>query len=348
MRLRFRNQFKIILVLLSCVVFYNEYVIYTLQTYRWPNLTCAQDSSCLRILLVADPQILGEQNDDSPFKYIFNWDSDRYVAKTYVKAVSHFEPDVILFLGDIMNEGTVASDEEFQSYVQRLSSIFVTSYPMKHVWIPGDNDIGGENKPIYPKKLRMFNDAFNQPDFMSIKFLNIYKINSITQTYPKLPSHHIIMTNKTNIVMSHIPLLLSPGRFTGSVLTKIQPVVMFSGHKHAAFHLQTTLDTMFVSKVMAMNPQSKNNVIDIVFRQDTYHEFIVPTCSYRMGVPNMGFGIAVIDKSKLSYSILWSPRRYEQLIVYVVVVISVILYLITVAMFKMASVVCRNIQYSKV
>lgn len=69
---------------------------------------------------------------------------------------------------------------------------------------------------------------------------------------------------------------------------------MFSGHKHAAFHLETTLDTMFVSKVMAMNPQSKNSIVDIVFRQDTYHEFIVPTCSYRMGEPNMGFGITVI------------------------------------------------------
>lgn len=63
----------------------------------------------------------------------------------------------------------------------------------------------------------MFRDAFNQPDFMSIDFMNIYKINSITQTFPKLPSNHVIMKNKTNIVLSHVPLLLSPGRFTGSV-----------------------------------------------------------------------------------------------------------------------------------
>ena len=26
------------------------------------------------------------------------------------------------------------------------------------------------------------------------------------------------------------------------------------------------------------------------------HEIVVPTCSYRMGVPNMGYGAAVIGK----------------------------------------------------
>jgi hypothetical protein len=70
--------------------------------------------------------------------------------------------------------------------------------------------------------------------------------------------------------------------------------VIFSGHKHTAYHLETTLDAMFVSKVEAMNPHDKDRVINIDFQENSYHEFVVPTCSYRMGVPNMGFGIAII------------------------------------------------------
>lgn len=88
--------------------------------------------------------------------------------------------------------------------------------------------------------------------------------------------------------------------FMFQVLTKFQPVVVFSGHKHSAFHLETTLDTLFVSRVIAITPQVKNHIIDVEYQPDSYHEFVVPTCSYRMGVPNMGYGIAVIGKFYIS------------------------------------------------
>lgn len=36
----------------------------------------------------------------------------------------HTRPDVIIFLGDIMDEGSKATDAEYQSYVERFDSIF--------------------------------------------------------------------------------------------------------------------------------------------------------------------------------------------------------------------------------
>ena len=62
------------------------------------------------------------------------------------------------------------------------------------------------------------------------------------------------------------------------------------------------------------------------------HEIVVPTCSYRMGVKEMAFGIAAInlnsinDKTKvkieLIYANLWLPSRFALLFVYLAALIS--------------------------
>jgi hypothetical protein len=55
-------------------------------------------ASCFRVLLVADPQILGEENEN--FLTIF--DSDRHLHKTFREAKSLVQPDAVMFLGDLM------------------------------------------------------------------------------------------------------------------------------------------------------------------------------------------------------------------------------------------------------
>lgn len=59
-------------------VFYAEFLIYQLQSDTWPKLGCKNEQSCTRILLVADPQIIGNLNEVvhpvTPFSI---FDSDR-------------------------------------------------------------------------------------------------------------------------------------------------------------------------------------------------------------------------------------------------------------------------------
>jgi len=62
------------------------------------------------------------------------------------------------------------------------------------------------------------------------------------------------------------------------------------------------------------------------------HEIVVPTCSYRMGVKEMSFGISVINlnsirntkegKIELFYANLWLPSRFALLYVYLAALIS--------------------------
>lgn len=61
------------------MIVYNEWLTYYLQTLNWPALEYPNEDGCVKILLVADPQILGEQSENPLLTLIFNWDSDGYV-----------------------------------------------------------------------------------------------------------------------------------------------------------------------------------------------------------------------------------------------------------------------------
>lgn len=54
---------------------------------------------------------------------------DSYLRKTFSRVYEHTQPDVIIFLGDIMDEGSKATDLEYESYFNRFNNIF---YEKKH------------------------------------------------------------------------------------------------------------------------------------------------------------------------------------------------------------------------
>ena len=51
----------------------------------------------------------------------------RYLRLCFYQAFGHVRPHVVIFLGDLLDEGSLASDEEYTSYVQRFNTVFQTS-----------------------------------------------------------------------------------------------------------------------------------------------------------------------------------------------------------------------------
>lgn len=45
--------------------------------------------------------------------------------KTYSQAFSYVQPHVVIFLGDLMDEGSVATEVEYKRYARRLFNIFL-------------------------------------------------------------------------------------------------------------------------------------------------------------------------------------------------------------------------------
>lgn len=83
-------------------------------------------ANCTRILFIADPQLLGLTYDKSLYSHLARVDADRYLRKTFQHAVEHAQPHIICFLGDLLDEGNIASPDEFQRYTQRFHSIYKT------------------------------------------------------------------------------------------------------------------------------------------------------------------------------------------------------------------------------
>lgn len=60
------------------IVILNESVVYYLKRWQWRTLQCSSDE-CTRILLVADPQILGETFDTNFYNGLAVHDCDRFL-----------------------------------------------------------------------------------------------------------------------------------------------------------------------------------------------------------------------------------------------------------------------------
>lgn len=68
-------------VILTSVVLFNEWLVYAATSFGWPNLRTSGDEH-VRVLFAADPQILSllsSSEPNFPLSLITVWDADRYV-----------------------------------------------------------------------------------------------------------------------------------------------------------------------------------------------------------------------------------------------------------------------------
>ena len=79
------------------------------------------------------------------FSLLLSLLGDRYLAKSYAWALSSY-PDIstVIFMGDLIDEGSEADDQMFADYAERFHGLYPAREGVSMVYIPGDNDIGGE------------------------------------------------------------------------------------------------------------------------------------------------------------------------------------------------------------
>lgn len=295
---------------LLCIL-YCEWFAY--MTYTWPELSCGLVRNFHKILFVADPQILGE-NTESLFA---RTDCDRFLKKTFHKALNYVQPDLIVFLGDLMDEGSIANNEQYERYYRRFRDIFQldTIPPNQKIYLPGDNDIGGENEEVTELKVRRFKEHFPSPSVVSYKNMTFFHINSLTKEIP-----HVKVENDTSlrILISHIPLLGIWSTFGTEAIEQLKPLFVFTAHDHKMIHFVTAINSSRREIVETL--EGKNGWRFNLFMSRRTNEIVVPTSSYRMGTYDVGYGVALLSVKgdALCYYMLWSPKRLLHLLLYLI------------------------------
>jgi ethanolamine phosphate phosphodiesterase len=292
------------ILILFALFFFNEFLIYRLQIFSWTKLKCTNKENCVKILFVADPQILGEINEKS----LARFDSDRHLRENYRVTLKFVKPDAIIFLGDLMDEGSIASDRQLLNYHKRFMKIFPIPENSSAIYIAGDNDVGGEGGEKVDT--RHFRALFGGEMFWNLRDIaEVYHFNRNAGIYPEISNN---TANLVKIAVGHYSLMESFDSKVRRALEAIKPNVIFSAHHHKSMLYTGTFD-YFKSRFI------KNSISFDLHNFKELIEIQVPSINYRMGSLQIGFGQAVIEDETLHYSPLFIISRFYQFFIYFVI-----------------------------
>jgi hypothetical protein len=289
-----------------------------------------ESKQSLKILVLADPHIQCSYARFEP--WLFRWDSDKYVARGVSRLLVAMEPDAVVVVGDVFAEGYKASERDWTEYLQCLREVLVIPSEVKLILLPGDNDIGGEGGEGMKETVNQRYTAEFGPlnEVLTFRGVTIVKLNTVTFIHDRPANQEEVQIREETtsflssvsestargllrrpvLVFSHVPLSDLPTAVTSSILSSLSPDYIFSGHiHHTSFtsHSYTTVDG----------------------RERRGREWVVPTCSYRMGESHMGTGAIFIDRhGDLGYKVLWLPPRYPFLVLYLLFSIVVLIFLL--------------------
>lgn len=74
------------------------------------------------------------------------------------------------------------------------------------------------------------------------------------------------------------------------------PHILFTAHDHKSMIISTNALLREEFHVISITPES-NNVFEYELGFSDMYEFMIPTCSYRMGTTKIGFGYAVLGNT---------------------------------------------------
>ena len=253
--------------------------------------------------------------------------------------MSGYSVDVVVFLGDLADEASEADGDQLERYAARFHSIYNREEGKTMIYLPGDNDIGGEGgDPVTLSKIAQFENHFgpSSPVYHIAEWLDIAPISRLTEhgVFNLTQKPSLLSPSKMTIAVSHLPVLPLNGRFAERVIDLVSPDLVVSAHDHRGYLFTANRETRRQEREVerfdkrnlnvpfTLQTRTRDGTMDL---SSLVWEVVVPTCSYRMGVqvriekvyihtftPNqeMGLGLMVVSKSgETFYANLWLPGR---------------------------------------
>lgn len=209
--------------------------------------------------------------------------------------------------------------------------IFPTVNEVKMIYLPGDNDIGGEGtEMVKPSKVKRFFNYFENRSQWKLKHnLNIYHINRIIHEMPLLSEEEapqiLESSGFTRVFISHFSIVLTPGAFSYKAIQRFKPHVIFTGHFHKSSQITSEINRLRFSSTSHFLSHTMTYDLRTIEANQEVLEIQVPSCSYRMGEEFIGFGQAVFENGYLHYTPLFIINRFTQFKLYLLFAVVLIL-----------------------
>ncbi|XP_026780659.1 metallophosphoesterase 1 isoform X2 [Pangasianodon hypophthalmus] len=165
-----------IVVTLSCVFIFCEYVVYFPVILRcsWPEMAEKRDP--LRALFLSDPHLLGAIRGHWFDKLRREWQMER----SFQTALVLLRPEMVFILGDVFDEGKWSSTKDWEDDVRRFKQIFHHPNNTELVVLIGNHDIGFHHE-MTSYKLERFEKVFNvtSAQMLTKRGVNFLLVNSV-------------------------------------------------------------------------------------------------------------------------------------------------------------------------
>ena len=174
----------VIAIIIGTVVFceFLMYYVWIASFCRWPVKPSkeSETTKCLKSMILADTHLLGNKRGHPFDKLRREWQMHR----SFSTSVTIFDPSLIAILGDVLDEGLIASPEEFEDYVKRFHYVFPFTRDDDHrmVVVVGNHDIGFHDRVfVYPFLRERFEKRFNVSlvEDITFKGVTFVSVNSM-------------------------------------------------------------------------------------------------------------------------------------------------------------------------
>jgi len=319
-RRRKRHNLVVFFIIIAYILWVEVLALH-FKALFWKVPAKGENSICL--LLVADPQLIGYKNENKFIGWLSRFDSDRYMKRAFDKVVSKTQPNYVIFLGDLFDEGVTMSSREFEWTMERFREIYPMSNQTNKIFIAGDNDIGGEAEPVYQNLQQRFDRSF--PNQVQQKVAKMFEFSEVN-IFDEAKLRKIVDGDGLKILLSHVPVIRSMQSFQRA-FTNYKPDLVISAHDHTAeYYVKKHKTDQFTrheaSKGLRFSVSAGMPLVEIQ----------VPTTSYRMGMHDMGIGHLTIEfvphtrAFTISYENYWLVGRYPQLYGYGFLILILFLY----------------------
>lgn len=169
MFISFRTYIKCFIILSTsvcwCEWLYYHYVI-QIECPGWPKVS----ANMTKILIISDTHIMGGHKSYRIDKWRREWE----MHQSFRISTEYFEPNLIINLGDMLDEGSIYDPKNFETSVADYHRTFKSNhFSSKTIYVPGNHDIGPHTLiTMYPFFIGRFSHEFNSTEFIELIEIN--------------------------------------------------------------------------------------------------------------------------------------------------------------------------------